>query len=186
MCCYEVSYRLRNTSLASHITRSLFNRACLGYDGKVTASTREAIRGLLVTDHVILNHGQVTWSTPELAPPLLTTTPHQRKDVSALDRFNVHRCPTRLPTKRTKSIRIAYLMVVRTFTPGAMPENIKYKKATCALFGYSTHRDSFHHSDASHKIEKSPMITFEEGEEEIRADFLRIFCWVREQEFSLG
>ncbi|GFS90903.1 uncharacterized protein TNCV_3027541 [Trichonephila clavipes] len=32
--------------------------------------------------------------TPELAPPLLTTTPHQREDVSALDRFNVHRCPT--------------------------------------------------------------------------------------------
>ncbi|GFX28491.1 uncharacterized protein TNCV_1153001 [Trichonephila clavipes] len=29
------------------------------------------------------------------APPLLTTTPHQREDVSALDRFNVHRCPTR-------------------------------------------------------------------------------------------
>ncbi|GFY10199.1 uncharacterized protein TNCV_2628781 [Trichonephila clavipes] len=53
-------------------------------------------RGLLATDHVILNHGQVTWTTPELAPPLLTTTPHQREDVSALDRFNVHRCPTRL------------------------------------------------------------------------------------------
>ncbi|GFV69263.1 uncharacterized protein TNCV_3861851 [Trichonephila clavipes] len=33
--------------------------------------------------------------TPELAPPLLTTTPHQREDVLALDRFNVHRCPTR-------------------------------------------------------------------------------------------
>ncbi|GFV79535.1 uncharacterized protein TNCV_279881 [Trichonephila clavipes] len=46
-------------------------------------------------DHVILNHGQVTWTTPELAPPLLTTTPHQREDVSALDRFNVHHCPTR-------------------------------------------------------------------------------------------
>ncbi|GFV83644.1 hypothetical protein TNCV_3612181 [Trichonephila clavipes] len=29
----------------------------------------EATRGLLVTDHVILNHGQVTWTTPELAPP---------------------------------------------------------------------------------------------------------------------
>ncbi|GFU83496.1 probable RNA-directed DNA polymerase from transposon X-element [Trichonephila clavipes] len=28
-------------------------------------------------------------------PPLLTTTPHQREDVSAIDRFNVHRCPTR-------------------------------------------------------------------------------------------
>ncbi|GFV14244.1 uncharacterized protein TNCV_1163671 [Trichonephila clavipes] len=52
-------------------------------------------RGLLATDHVILNHGQVTWTTPELAPPLLTTSPHQREDVSALDRFNVHRCPTR-------------------------------------------------------------------------------------------
>ncbi|GFU79199.1 uncharacterized protein TNCV_2137221 [Trichonephila clavipes] len=55
----------------------------------------EATRGLLATDHVILNHGQVTWTTPELAPPLLTTTPHQWEDVSALDRFNVHRCPTR-------------------------------------------------------------------------------------------
>ncbi|GFT16043.1 hypothetical protein TNCV_3315801 [Trichonephila clavipes] len=29
-----------------------------------------------------------------MAPPLLTTTPHQREDVSALDTFNVHRCPT--------------------------------------------------------------------------------------------
>ncbi|GFT15956.1 uncharacterized protein TNCV_3315211 [Trichonephila clavipes] len=57
--------------------------------------TSRPTRGLLATDHVILNHGQVTWTTPELAPPLLTTTPHQREDVSALDRFNVHRCPTR-------------------------------------------------------------------------------------------
>ncbi|GFU13844.1 uncharacterized protein TNCV_940321 [Trichonephila clavipes] len=56
---------------------------------------RDTTRGLLATDHVILNHGQVTWTTPELAPPLLTTTPHQREDVSALDRFSVHRCPTR-------------------------------------------------------------------------------------------
>ncbi|GFV18229.1 uncharacterized protein TNCV_170321 [Trichonephila clavipes] len=55
----------------------------------------KATRGLLATDHVILNHGQVTCTTPELAPPLLTTTPHQQEDVSALDRFNVHRCPTR-------------------------------------------------------------------------------------------
>ncbi|GFX17273.1 uncharacterized protein TNCV_1064751 [Trichonephila clavipes] len=51
--------------------------------------------GLLAVDLVILNHGQVTWTTPELAPPLLTPTPHQREDVSPLDRFNVHRCPTR-------------------------------------------------------------------------------------------
>ncbi|GFV06707.1 hypothetical protein TNCV_1611201 [Trichonephila clavipes] len=32
-------------------------------DGKKTA------QGLLATDHVILNHGQVTWTTPGLAPP---------------------------------------------------------------------------------------------------------------------
>ncbi|GFT57215.1 hypothetical protein TNCV_1692221 [Trichonephila clavipes] len=35
----------------------------------------KSTRGLLATDHVILNHGQVTWTTPEMAPPLLTTTP---------------------------------------------------------------------------------------------------------------
>ncbi|GFW10557.1 MULE domain-containing protein [Trichonephila clavipes] len=34
---------------------------------------------------VIFNHGQVTWTTPELAPPLLTTTPHQREHFSALE-----------------------------------------------------------------------------------------------------
>ncbi|GFU26597.1 hypothetical protein TNCV_1837251 [Trichonephila clavipes] len=28
----------------------------------------KTIRELLVTDHVILNHGQVPWTTPELAP----------------------------------------------------------------------------------------------------------------------
>ncbi|GFT85678.1 transposable element Tc3 transposase [Trichonephila clavipes] len=64
-------------------------------DNFILSMPRSSTRGLLATDHVILNHGQVTWTTPELAPPLLTTTPHQREDVSALDRFNVHRCPTR-------------------------------------------------------------------------------------------
>ncbi|GFU31228.1 uncharacterized protein TNCV_1742221 [Trichonephila clavipes] len=66
------------------------------YESRILeGESSSATRGLLATDHVILNHGQVTWTTPELAPPLLTTTPHQREDVSALDRFNVHRCPTR-------------------------------------------------------------------------------------------
>ncbi|GFS61268.1 uncharacterized protein TNCV_3104981 [Trichonephila clavipes] len=37
----------------------------------------------------------MTWTPTELAPLLLTTTPHPREDVSALDRFNVHHCPTR-------------------------------------------------------------------------------------------
>ncbi|GFX11607.1 uncharacterized protein TNCV_5141821 [Trichonephila clavipes] len=62
---------------------------------EILTSHCSATRGLLATDHLILNHGQVTWTAPELAPPFLTTTPHQREDVSALDRFNVHRCPTR-------------------------------------------------------------------------------------------
>ncbi|GFV15338.1 integrase catalytic domain-containing protein [Trichonephila clavipes] len=37
----------------------------------------DAARELLTTDHVILNHGQVTWTTPELAPlsPNYHTTP---------------------------------------------------------------------------------------------------------------
>ncbi|GFT29234.1 transposon Ty3-G Gag-Pol polyprotein [Trichonephila clavipes] len=61
------------------------------YRYRTVACFVTATQGLLATDHVILNHGQVTWTTPELAPP----TPHQREDVSALDRFNVHRCPTR-------------------------------------------------------------------------------------------
>ncbi|GFT30316.1 hypothetical protein TNCV_2376201 [Trichonephila clavipes] len=39
--------------------------------------------------------GQVMETTDELAPPLQTSTLHQREDVCVLDRFNVHRFPTR-------------------------------------------------------------------------------------------
>ncbi|GFX29053.1 hypothetical protein TNCV_3030951 [Trichonephila clavipes] len=47
-----------------------------------TRKTQRPTRRLLATDHVILNLGQVTWTTPELAPPpLLTTAPHQRESV---------------------------------------------------------------------------------------------------------
>ncbi|GFY04616.1 hypothetical protein TNCV_4416991 [Trichonephila clavipes] len=35
------------------------------------------------------------WSSDVDDTPLLTAPQHQREDVSALDRFNVHRCPTR-------------------------------------------------------------------------------------------
>ncbi|GFU37882.1 hypothetical protein TNCV_1063841 [Trichonephila clavipes] len=37
----------------------------------------QTTRGFLATDHVILNHGQVSWTTPELAPrsPNYHTTP---------------------------------------------------------------------------------------------------------------
>ncbi|GFV42318.1 DUF4817 domain-containing protein [Trichonephila clavipes] len=46
-------------------------------------------------DHVMLNHGQVTWTIPKLASPSPNYHTTPREDVSALDRFNVHRCPTR-------------------------------------------------------------------------------------------
>ncbi|GFU85013.1 uncharacterized protein TNCV_1552771 [Trichonephila clavipes] len=52
-------------------------------------------RGLLATDIVILKNGQVMRMTPELTPPLLTTRLHQRVEVRALDKFKVHRSPTR-------------------------------------------------------------------------------------------
>ncbi|GFU99487.1 uncharacterized protein TNCV_4763481 [Trichonephila clavipes] len=45
--------------------------------------------------HRLLNHGQVMRITPELAPPLLTTTQHQREDVCTFDKFKAHHCPTR-------------------------------------------------------------------------------------------
>ncbi|GFY19182.1 hypothetical protein TNCV_4225461 [Trichonephila clavipes] len=41
-----------------------------------------------------VSHSQLT-TTPELEPSLLTSIPHHREDVSSLERFNVHRCPTR-------------------------------------------------------------------------------------------
>ncbi|GFV18667.1 uncharacterized protein TNCV_3526021 [Trichonephila clavipes] len=49
---------------------------------------------VLATDHVILNHGQVTWTTPELAPPSPNYQHHTNGRTFQLDRFNVHRCPT--------------------------------------------------------------------------------------------
>ncbi|GFY15847.1 transposable element Tcb2 transposase [Trichonephila clavipes] len=77
--------------LQSHCAPCYFFNQASFYPSDFSFTTR----GLLAKDYVFLNHGQVTWTTPELAPPLLATTPHQREDVSALDRFNAHRCPTR-------------------------------------------------------------------------------------------
>ncbi|GFU52979.1 uncharacterized protein TNCV_1142701 [Trichonephila clavipes] len=76
-------------------------------------------RRLLATDHVILNPSQVTWTTPELAPPLLTTTPHQREDVSALDIFNVHRCPTWWVFSGTELELVTRQATVRYLYPSA-------------------------------------------------------------------
>ncbi|GFU76109.1 hypothetical protein TNCV_2999371 [Trichonephila clavipes] len=67
--------------------------------GKPQRSVADAVgvartaRGLLATDHVILNHGRGVDDTELGTPsPNYHTTPTE--DVSALDRFNVHRCPT--------------------------------------------------------------------------------------------
>ncbi|GFU09415.1 hypothetical protein TNCV_143911 [Trichonephila clavipes] len=68
--------------------------ATMSYSGfEPTRLQTEATRGLSATDLVILNLGQVTRTTPELEPLLLTTTSRQRVD----DRFNEHRSPTRDP-----------------------------------------------------------------------------------------
>ncbi|GFT06530.1 uncharacterized protein TNCV_3356511 [Trichonephila clavipes] len=76
-------------------------------------------RGLLATDHVILNNGQVMWTTPELVPPLLTTTPHQQEDVSALDKFNVHRCPIRYVFSGTGIELVTKKATIRYLYPSA-------------------------------------------------------------------
>ncbi|GFV85945.1 uncharacterized protein TNCV_203251 [Trichonephila clavipes] len=80
-----------------------------------------ATRGLLATDHEILNHGQVTGMTPELAPPLLTTTPHQWEDILALDRLNVHRCPTWRVISGTGLELVTRQGTVRYLFPSATP-----------------------------------------------------------------
>ncbi|GFX31763.1 uncharacterized protein TNCV_170961 [Trichonephila clavipes] len=82
-------------------------------------SSQWSTRGLLATDHVILNHGQVTWTTPELALPLLTTIPHQREDVSALDRFSVRRCPTQRVFSGTRLELVTKLATIRFFDHSA-------------------------------------------------------------------
>ncbi|GFV73152.1 transposon Ty3-I Gag-Pol polyprotein [Trichonephila clavipes] len=53
---------LSKESYKGPITRSRVSELIL-------TSHCSATRGLLATDHVILNHGQVTWTTPEMAPP---------------------------------------------------------------------------------------------------------------------
>ncbi|GFY24807.1 uncharacterized protein TNCV_2689981 [Trichonephila clavipes] len=109
--------------------------------GRLNYFASIATRGLLATDHVILNYGQVTWTTPELAPPLLTTTPHQREDVSALDRFNVHRCPTRQVFSGTglepvtKQATVRYLYHSATAATKCRPTGIDVSDAHCRAIG---------------------------------------------------
>ncbi|GFW83468.1 uncharacterized protein TNCV_2512531 [Trichonephila clavipes] len=77
-------------------------------------------------DHVILNHGQVMWMTPEQEPPLLTTTP--REDGSALDRFNVHHCPTRRLISGTGLEPVTKQAMVRYLYHSATAATITFRK----------------------------------------------------------
>ncbi|GFY19596.1 uncharacterized protein TNCV_4647681 [Trichonephila clavipes] len=101
------------------------------FQSSISGGIWDATRGLLATDHVILNHGQVTWTTPELAPALLTTTPHQWEDISALDRFNVHRCPIRVSAEDKGcqayplDPRLDALALYSGCTPGGEPKSVK-------------------------------------------------------------
>ncbi|GFV48552.1 histone-lysine N-methyltransferase SETMAR [Trichonephila clavipes] len=51
--------------------------------------------------------------TPELAPPILTTTPRQREDVSALYIFNVYHCLTRRSFSGTGLELVTRLATIR-------------------------------------------------------------------------
>ncbi|GFT13703.1 hypothetical protein TNCV_3831711 [Trichonephila clavipes] len=55
-------------SIAACVSRNLMTISRRWNPNKISIHYN-ATRGLLATDHVILNHGQVTWTTPELAPP---------------------------------------------------------------------------------------------------------------------
>ncbi|GFW12334.1 hypothetical protein TNCV_815891 [Trichonephila clavipes] len=71
------------------LMRFPWNELVIG--GKVSYDEILPTRGLLVTDLVNLNHGQVTRTTPELAPQLLTST--QTRGRLSLDIFSVDRPP---------------------------------------------------------------------------------------------
>ncbi|GBM80213.1 hypothetical protein AVEN_203725-1 [Araneus ventricosus] len=66
--------------------------------------------GYFRTDLAILNHGQMTRTTPELAPPLQTSTPHQREDV----------WPLRMILRATGPIHVGS-SVESGFESGALP-----------------------------------------------------------------
>ncbi|GFV38223.1 hypothetical protein TNCV_4792091 [Trichonephila clavipes] len=65
------SRNAENVALVSECVRKDRNRQIIQatHFSKRRGNPYVATRGLLATDHVILNHGQVTWTTPELAPP---------------------------------------------------------------------------------------------------------------------
>ncbi|GFW70888.1 uncharacterized protein TNCV_2864831 [Trichonephila clavipes] len=71
------------------------------------------------------------WTTLGLAPPLLTTTPHQWEDVSSLDRFNVHRCPTQRVFSDTGLELMKRQATVRYLYHSATAATYQVQKASC-------------------------------------------------------
>ncbi|GFX45051.1 hypothetical protein TNCV_3431001 [Trichonephila clavipes] len=89
-------------------------------------------QGLLVTDLVILNHGQVTWTTPEMTPssPNFHTTP--TKGRLSLDIFNVHRSPLNGGSSEilgSNSLHTGYESV--TLIVAAVAEWYRYRTVAC-------------------------------------------------------
>ncbi|GFT61215.1 uncharacterized protein TNCV_1613691 [Trichonephila clavipes] len=77
--------------------------------------------------------------TPQQSPLLLTATPHQLEDVSALDRFNVHRCATRRVFNATglelvtRQAMVQYLYQSATAATGGH----RYRTVACFVTGSS-------------------------------------------------
>ncbi|GFX91748.1 hypothetical protein TNCV_3529471 [Trichonephila clavipes] len=76
-----------------------------------------------------LNHGQVTRTTRELVPPLLTTTSHRWEDVCDLDRFKVHHSPTRRVRKE--------IFLIEFVTQWSRINLKQYRKPNKPFKGYS-------------------------------------------------
>ncbi|GFS99554.1 uncharacterized protein TNCV_2802831 [Trichonephila clavipes] len=89
--------------------------------------TGKTTRGLLVTDPVILNHGQVTWTTPQLAPlyPNYHTNGRTFQFSTAL---NVHRCPTRRVFSGTGLELVTRQATIRYLYPSATAATSKTGK----------------------------------------------------------
>ncbi|GFW73155.1 uncharacterized protein TNCV_832731, partial [Trichonephila clavipes] len=115
-------------------------------------------------DHVILNHGQVTWMTPELAPLLLTTTPHHGRTfelsadlacIAALHGGSLAVLGSN--SKLEDDLNCLVLQVTRCPTPNRSGDLInrvwKYMQDNCDGFGGWWSYDCFHLEDMK-KCEK--------------------------------
>ncbi|GFX85438.1 hypothetical protein TNCV_3716121 [Trichonephila clavipes] len=78
--------------------------------------------------------------TPELAPPLQTTTQHQREDVSALDRFNEHRYPTRRVFNDNMLTKYQMIKFIDFWEVWFLPESVARLAAIVGDHGCQTPR----------------------------------------------